>query len=453
MKNIGNIVELMIHDVGVKGEGIGSIERFTVFVPGALPGERVKAELSVVKKNYGVATLKSVVEASPQRIAPPCPVFGRCGGCQLMHLSYEGQLQVKQRRVADALHRIGRMKNIEVALCRASPLSLGYRNKIQLPVVAAAERLELGLFAFNSHDIVPIDRCYIHCSLGEEVFHCVRKLLRSEGIVPYDSKSNSGDLRYLLIKSAVVREEVMVIFVSGQPGTKKYEAVAKQLVAVSPQVVSVMHNYNSGSSNVILGRSYTALQGRNYIEEELCGMTFRLSAAAFFQVNPLQAEQLYRCAIELAELRSSDIVLDLYCGVGMLALFVAKAVCSVVGIECVSHAIEDANFNASKAGVTNCRFLCGKAEELLHREKKADVVFVNPPRKGCELEVIAALLWLKPRTIIYISCDPATLARDLALLSAGGYDFPAAYPFDMFPQTTHVETVVKGINLKYRDRA
>lgn len=445
MKNVGNIVELTIRDIGVKGEGIGSIEGFTIFVPGALPGERVKVKLSTVKKNYGIAQPIEMVEASLQRVHPLCPVFTQCGGCQLMHLSYEGQLQIKRRRVADALHRIGRMKDIDIAACRPSPLPLGYRNKIQLPVVANAELLELGLFALNSHEVVPIDRCYIHCSLGEEVFRCIKKLLRSEGIVPYDSKSNSGDLRYLLIKSAMVREEVMVIFVSAQAGMKKYEGIAQQLVAACPQVVSVMHNYNNSSSNVILGGTYLTLYGQNYIEEELCGMTFRLSSAAFFQVNPLQAEQLYRCAIELAELRNSDIVLDLYCGVGMLALLVAKAVCSVIGIECVPYAIEDANFNASKAGITNHRFLCGKAEELLKREKHADVVFVNPPRKGCEPAVIAALLLLKPRTIIYISCDPATLARDLALLSAGGYDFSAAYPFDMFPQTTHVETIVKGV--------
>lgn len=435
-------MEIAIHDVGVQGEGVGSIDSFTVFVPGALPEEIVKARLSVIKKNYAIATLVEVVKPSAWRIAPICPLFGRCGGCQLMHLQYDGQLEVKRRRVASALERIGRIKEVEVLPCRPSPLSLAYRNKIQLPAAMGADGIVLGLFAYNSHEIVAVDRCYIHCDLGEKVFHTLKELLRAESITAYNGANGTGSLRYLLIKSAVVRQQVMVIFVSAISSTAAYEKVAYKLMQQHLEVVSAFHNYNKAAGNVILGHKYTKLYGQDRIEESLCGMTFSLSPGAFFQVNTLQAEQLYRTAIALAELKSDDTVLDLYCGVGILSILVAPFVAGVVGIEYVAGAIQDAKDNAKKAKIANCRFICGKTEELLKREKKADVAFVNPPRKGCEAAVIEALLVLQPRAIVYISCDPATLARDLYLLSAGGYEILQAHPFDMFPQTMHVETIV-----------
>lgn len=443
MHNAGETVELAIHDIGIGGEGIGSLDRFKVFVPLALPLEKVKAKLSKVKKNYALAVLEKIDQPSPHRVEPICPVFGLCGGCQIMHLGYEQQLLFKQQRVNDAFVRIGHLA-IEVAPCEPSPAPLAYRNKIQLPYRLDSKGNScLGLYAADSHDIVPIERCYIHCDLGEKIFQKIKELLLEKKIAPYDGRSGQGDLRHLLIKSAIFQKQVMIVFVGAKPACSLFKSLAEELFSFFPEVVSVMHNYNPEMGNNVLGKKFTCLKGGSFIEEMVCEYTFRISAPSFFQVNTAQAEQLYRKAIELACLQKEDRVIDLYCGVGMLSLFTAPSVSTVIGIEYVLHAIEDARFNAKKAGVDNCQFICGKAEVELLKVKKADVVFVNPPRKGCEQEVLAALIELKPRVIIYISCDPATLARDLTLLTKNGFSCTKAYPFDMFPQTTHVETIVR----------
>ncbi len=417
-------ITVEIHGLGSSGEGVGSLDGYVVFIDGALPGEVVKARFTQRGARHGRAELVSIEKASPDRVQPPCHLFGRCGGCQLMHLHYEAQLAAKRQRVVDALERIGKLDGSIVAPCLASPSSLQYRNKIQLPVREG----KLGLYAKNSHDLVEVEHCHIHCSLGETILQTVRAHL-------------PDSLRHVLIKSAVHTNQALVVFVSSQKPTPALQHIAQQLMAQNPAIRGVVHNLHSGPENVILGREYTVLAGTGFIYETLSGLTFKVSPASFFQVNPAQAENLYAKALEFAALSGQETVLDAYCGVGTLSLLFAQNAKEVVGVECVPEAIEDARENARCNKVTNVRFVCDEAERFVRKFPRADVVLLNPPRKGCEPTFLDGVGRSRPQRVVYISCDPATLARDLARLEGIGYRLRAVQPFDMFPQTAHVETV------------
>lgn len=436
-------VELTIHNMGINGEGVGSLDGYTLFVEGALPGEIVRVSITERNKNYGRADLISIVRASPDRVAPPCPLFGKCGGCQLMHLSYAKQLETKRQRVADALQRIGKITGVTVEPCVPSPLELAYRNKIQLPVRKEEHGMALGLYARNSHALVEVDHCHIHCELGEEVFKEVRAIVKRSKIVPYDAATGKGELRHLLIKSAVNSNEALVVLVTTSACTEHLSQIAKEIMQKVPAVKGVVHNINKGKGNVILGRIYDTLEGVGMITESICGMTFKVSAASFFQVNPLQAEKMYSKALEYASLTGQEQVLDAYCGVGTLSLFFAKHAKKVIGVECVAEAILDAEENAKCNEIKNATFVCADAERYIKTVSSIDVVLLNPPRKGCDEAFLEGVGILRPKSVIYISCDPATLARDLLQLSKFGYRVEAVQPYDMFPQTAHVETVVK----------
>jgi len=417
-------MQIAIHGLGSSGEGVGVLDGYVVFVDGALPGEVVNVRMLERGVRHGRAELVSIEKASPDRVQPPCKLFGRCGGCQLMHLKYEAQAAMKRQRVVDALERIGKLDGSGVCPCVPSPLHLHYRNKIQMPVRDG----KLGLYAKNSHDLVEVDTCAIHCSLGEQVLNHVRAILPS-------------NLRHVLIKSAVHTNQALVVFVSREKPTVALRDVAQQLMAQNPSIRGVVHNLHSGPENVILGREYTVLAGNGFVHEELCGLKFKVSPASFFQVNPAQAEQLYAKALEFAGLNGDETVLDAYCGVGTLSLLFAQKAGRVVGVECVKEAIDDARENARCNGIGNVEFVCAEAELFVRKCPKADVVLLNPPRKGCEETMLQGIGRLKPKRVVYISCDPATLARDLGRLVGLGYRLEAVQPFDMFPQTAHVETV------------
>ncbi len=421
------VISLSIQRLGIHGEGVGSWEGFTLFVEGALPGERVRVQVYDVRRNYGRARVLEYIETSPHRIYPPCPVFGRCGGCQLMHLDYTRQLETKSERVKDALQRIGKIE-VDVLPCVPSPSPFSYRNKIQLPYSDS----RLGLYAFNSHDLVEIDRCYIHCPLGERAFQKIRKILQ---------KSSCKTLRYVLIKTAIATHQVLVILVT--EGASKIDSIAEEIKDSMPEIRGVVQNIKEGRSNVVLGKTYRTLRGEGGIRDSICGLTFKVSPASFFQVNPSQAEQLYRTAIHWCGLKGTEVVLDAYCGVGTLSLMLAQKALRVLGVEAVKEAVEDAKENASLNGIVNVDFTWALAEDFIQTIPTIDVAIINPPRKGCEINFLNQLVGLKPQCLIYISCDPATLARDLAMLQAGGYRVDKVQPFDMFPQTMHVETLVK----------
>lgn len=404
-----------INSLGASGEGVGTLENgMKVFVDGALPGEEVEITLLEQKKTYAKAKLEKILSPSKQRTKPVCPLFGTCGGCQIMHLNYEAQLAIKQQRVIDALERIGKIKNPPVAPTKPSPMPLHYRNKIQLPIAGGL----IGLYQKASHDIIDVPECYIHCEPGEEIYHWIRKHL------------NSPSVRTLYLRSALFNEETVVTLITD--GSDNLLPFAKKLMERHPRVVGVVENINKAQTNVLLGKTFRTLLGRPHLFEKIGGKTFKIAPNSFFQVNPWQATLLFEEAIKLAQIQPHETVLDAYTGVGTFALFAADFAKEVRGIECIPEAIANAKENAKLNGITNCHFQVGKA----HAEK-ADITFLNPPRKGCDPSVLKSL---SSKKIIYISCDPATLARDLAQLS--NYRIQVIQPFDLFPQTTHVETLV-----------
>ena len=420
-------LEILIEQLGVNGEGVGRIDGYTVFVPGALPKEKVRVELVERKKTYARAKLLKVLASSPHRTTPQCLHFGKCGGCQLMHLDYAEQLAAKRQRVVDALQRIAKLETFEVLPCYLSPLKLGYRNKIQLPEGR-------GLFAYNSHEIVEVEHCHIHCDLGEEVLTKIRPILRE--LPP-------GELRHLLIKTAIHTQEVLVTLVTRQENPPHLLEIARQISLASSHIKGIVQNINPSTNNTILSEKFKTLIGNSFIFETILGLSFKVSSASFFQVNPLQAEILYQKAIELASCSGKETVLDAFCGVGTISLLAASLAKEVIGIECVPQAIRDAEDNAQRNKIENVRFHCGQAEKLISALGPIDVAILNPPRKGCEGSFLKELAAKQPLRIIYISCDPATLARDIAYLSSYGYKPDFIQPFDMFPQTSHVECLVR----------
>lgn len=436
-------IKLTVQRLGIHAEGISSLEGYTFFVEGALPGETVSALITEKKKSYGKAKLLKVLSPSPYRSPPPCSLFGECGGCQFMHLEYSQQLLAKKQRLIDALERIGKLKDFQVEDCLPSPQTLGYRNKIQLPVLPGKNSVRLGLYATHSHRLVDVEHCLIHCALGEFVYSFLRQHIQHASVVPYNPETGKGELRHVLIKTAVRTEEVLVVFVTNGEASPELIQFAHHLIEKCPAVKGVVQNIHKGKENVILGTQFHLLAGQNFVTDTLCGLTFKISPASFFQVNPQQAEHLYALAIESAHLQGDETVLDAYCGVGTLSLILSKKVKRVLGVECVPEAIRDARWNALKNGVENTEFYCDASETFIQKLKeKIDVIVLNPPRKGCDPSFLHGIKKTNCQKIVYISCDPATLARDLAILKEIGYEIQRIQPVDMFPQTAHVETVV-----------
>jgi len=436
-------IDLDVRSLGSSGEGVGTYEGFIVFVEGALPDEKIRVSISEVKKKYARGKLLFVLRRSPNRVTPACPIFEKCGGCQLMHLNYPTQLSTKHQTVLNALQRIGHFKEIVVDPCVSSPQQLSYRNKIQLPVVLNPEGVTVGLYARQSHTVIPVEHCYIHGEQGEKVSKKIISLLKKSGIPPYQEELGEGIIRHLLIKTAVKTKEILVILVTSGHQSTALPALAKAIKAACPEVKGIVQNINRSRLNTVLGNEWKTLEGVPYIQETICDKTFRISPSAFSQVNPAQAESIYQYILELAELDSSKTFLDAFCGVGVMAILAAAQAKLSIGIECVPQAIEDARCNAELNELTNCLFYCDQAESKIHALKNIDVVFLNPPRKGCEESLLRRIKELKAQSIIYMSCDPATLARDLKILAEEGYKIERVTPFDMFPQTSHVECVVK----------
>lgn len=420
---------IQITSLSSTGEGIGTLDGLKIFVEGALPKEAISAKIIHRKKRYAKGKLLSIFSSSPERTEPICPHFGICGGCQIMHLQYPAQLSLKRQRVIDSLTRIGGFTQINVLPCLPSPTSLGYRNKIQLPVLWDNEKKIIGMYRKQSHEIIPIDRCFIQCPQGEEILLQIKKRL------------NIPSVRYVLIRNAVFNDEALVILVTDGRFSDEIYEFSQELIEAHPLIKGVVENVNNRADNVILGNQFRTLAGRPYLIETLLDKKFKYSASAFFQVNPFQTEKLYAKALEYASIQSNETVLDAYCGVGTLALFSADKARHVYGIECVTPAIENAIDNAELNNISNCTFTCASIETIIG-QFNADTILLNPPRKGCCPLLLNELICQKPNKIVYISCDPATLARDLSILSSA-YEIIAIQPFDMFPQTMHVETVVK----------
>ncbi|MDP1879631.1 MAG: 23S rRNA (uracil(1939)-C(5))-methyltransferase RlmD [Parachlamydiaceae bacterium] len=434
---VGQEYDLIIDRLGVNGEGVANLGGFVLFIEGALPQEKVRVKLYEKRKNFGRASIVKFLFKSESRQDPPCQLYDQCGGCQLMHFNYSSQLEFKRTCVVDAISRIAKIENAPVRSCVPSPKELAYRNKIQMPATNQSP-FQLGLYARQSHDLIPVDFCHIHCDLGEKILADVKKILKIAACF---------SIKHVLIKTAVHTNEVLVILVTSKKDDEIFIPLGNKIFDDVPEIKGVVQNINPIENNVILSQTYRTLAGNGYIHDNMIGHRIKISAASFFQVNPLQAEQLYLKAIELCDLKKDEIALDAYCGVGTLTLALAMNAKEVIGVECVSEAIINAKENANVNHIKNVKFVCSKSEEyiqqLVSNKKKIDVALLNPPRKGCERQFLIELIKLSPQRIVYISCDPATLARDLQILCSEGYVLNVAIPFDMFPQTAHVETIVR----------
>ncbi|ADL50175.1 RNA methyltransferase, TrmA family [Clostridium cellulovorans 743B] len=439
-----------INGMGYEGEGVGKIDNFTVFVPGALKGEKVKVLIVKVNKNFGFGKLKEVIEPSKDRVAPACEIYEKCGGCQLQHLSYKGQLEFKKSRVQDCIERIGGFDlsedNIQLHETLGMENPYRYRNKVQLPVGGTVEDVKIGFYSQRSHNIIDMESCNIQFEEADTVVDIVKQWMQENKIQPYNEETHTGIVKHIMVRKAFNNDELMVVVVTNGKSLPKKEILIKELQDSFNNLVSVVQNVNDKKTNVVLGLDNVTLFGKDTISDYIGEFKFNISPLSFFQVNPVQTEVLYNKALEYAGLTGNEVVFDAYCGTGTISLFLSKKASKVYGVEIIEAAIENANINAKENKIDNAEFFVGKCEDVIPKliadGVKADVVVVDPPRKGCEKSLLDALVSMSPERIVYVSCDPGTLARDLRILCDMGYDLKEVQPVDMFPETGHVESVV-----------
>ncbi len=440
----GQRIELPIHGLGHSGEGVGRYAGLTVFVPGGAPGDTLDARVVEVKKNYARAELVTVLVPSPDRAVPPCPVVGECGGCQLQHIAYPAQLALKRQQVVDAVERVGKLTGVVVHPTLGMDDPWRYRTKAQFPVGMRGGRIIAGFFAPGTHRIVDIAACDIQHPLGNRILQVVRDLAQRYGVPIYDERTGRGVLRHVLARVGRGSGEAMAVLVTSGPEFPAGRLIAEALMERVPGLVSVVQNINPEQTNVVLGRKSRVLAGRDSITDNIGDLEFAISPVSFFQVNPAQTEVLYGKALEYAGLTGVETVFDLYCGIGTISLFLARQARTVVGIEVVPDAVADARENAVRNRVANVRYVCGDATVELPRlaaeGTTADVIVLDPPRKGCDEPVLHAMAAMGPSRIVYVSCNPASLARDLGILGGLGYRTVEVQPVDMFPHTAHVES-------------
>ncbi len=434
------IYEIEISGLGTSGEGVGRLNDFTIFVEGALPTEKILAEIIEVKKNYAVGKLIKILRESSERVKPFCPIYENCGGCQLQHLSYAAQLKWKRQQVVDAVQRIGKIHGAEIFSTLGMKNPLRYRNKMQFPV---GKNLAVGCYARGSHKIIDTDSCLIQKELADKVLAVTKKILQRFNISAYDEDSHKGILRHIMCRVGF-NNELMLVLVTAVKNLPNEKSVVKAIRAELPEVSTIQQNIQTFHNNVILGRETKILFGRPTIKDKICNLEFNISARSFFQVNTAQAEILYKTAKDFAELTGKEILIDAYCGTGTIGLFMAKSAYKVFGIEIVNAAIDDAKKNARENKIRNAEFIVGDVVKILPRlDISADVVFVDPPRAGCDKKVLETFAAMNPARIVYVSCNPATLARDLAILKELGYSAKKIQPVDMFPFSSHVEAVAQ----------
>lgn len=434
-----------IRDLGVHGEGIGSAENFTVFVPGALPGETVKAKIILIKKSYASGKLISVEKPSPYRTLPQCPVYDSCGGCQISHLTYEGQLAAKERRVKDVMVRIGKASEDVVLPILGAPHEWNYRNKMAVPVGQVTGGPVLGYYRQGTHQIVPIQECLIQEEENNRLLRFAEDFMIRHGITGYNEKSGKGCVRHVMGRVGD-NGEVMAVIVTATENLPKKDLWAEEIQKALPEVVSLYHDVQNKKRNVILGPEIHHIWGRKTLTASLCGIAFEVSPFSFFQVHKAQAEVLYQKALDAADLKGGETVIDAYCGTGTISLCLAKKARRVIGIEIVREAIEDAKKNAAFNHIENAEFHAADAgllmPKLYEEGLRPDVIVMDPVRAGCSEDVLKAAAGMQPARIVYVSCNPATFARDAEILGRlGYYKLQSVQPVDMFPQTTHVETV------------
>lgn len=434
---------IKIHGLGSSGEGVGKIDELAVFVEGALPDEEVLAEIETRKKNYAVGRLVEVVKSSSERVEPFCPLYKDCGGCQLQHLSYAAQLKWKRQQVVDAIERIGKLDGVEVFETLGMENPLRYRNKMQFPV---GKNLRIGCYARGSHKIIDTTSCMIQNVGNDKILAAVRNVAKKFNMQPYDEDTHKGFLRHVMGRVGC-NGELMIVLVTATKNFPNEKNFVRALLKELPEVTSIQQNVQTFHNNVILGRDTRVLFGKPTIHDKIGNLKFNISARSFFQVNTAQAEVLYQTALDFAELHGHETIIDAYCGTGTISLFMARKAHRVYGTEIISSAIADAKRNARENNIRNVEFFVGDAVKVMPRLANSvhlpDVIITDPPRAGCDKKVLETFAAMQPDKIIYVSCNPATLARDLKILGELGYQTKKIQPVDMFPFTSHIESVAQ----------
>ena len=443
----GKIYDAVISDYTAEGQGVAKIDGCAVFIPNAIVGERVRVRIEKAQKTWAAGKITEILEKSPHRVNRECPVAKLCGGCDFWHMDYEEETRLKAERVRQALNRIGGEALEEMPIL-AAPDCHSYRNKAQYPVASQKGRVYAGFFKAGTHQVVENPRCLILPEETDRIRKLVIDYVNHYRISAYNEQTHKGLLRHIYVRRGAESGQVLVCLVVNGRSLPHTEDLVKRLQTV-PGFTTLVLSVNTKKGNTILGDAFITLYGPGYIEDTLCGLNFRLSARSFYQVNHHQAQRLYEAAIGQAQITKEDTVLDLYCGVGTITLCMAKAAGKVIGVEVIPQAVADAKDNAKRNGIGNAEFFCGDAGEaalaLEAKGIKADVVVVDPPRKGLNAQTIEALARFAPRRIVYVSCDPATLARDVALLKERGYVLKNAMACDLFPRCAHVESIVTMI--------
>ena len=441
-----DLVTLKIEDMGVDGEGIGHVDGCTLFVKDALIGDVINAKIMKMKKNYGYARMMEILTPSPDRVEPKCAFHKQCGGCQIQALSYEKQLEYKKKKVLNNLQRIGGLSDLPEFDLVGMEEPYQYRNKAQFPFGTDKNgEIVTGFYAGRTHSIISNTKCYLGVEENEQILKIILAHLEKYHIPAYDEQTGKGLLRHVLIRKGFTTGELMVCLILNGTGLPELKELVAELVKI-PGMTSITININTKNTNVIMGQEMRSVWGQDYITDYIGNVKYQISPLSFFQVNPVQTGKLYERALEYAEVESGETVWDLYCGIGTISLFLAQKAKQVYGVEIVPQAIEDAKRNAALNGFTNAEFYVGKAEEVLpkkYREEgiRADVIVVDPPRKGCDGALLQTIVQMAPKRVVYVSCDSATLARDLKYLASEGYEVVRGTVVDQFPHTSHVESV------------
>ncbi len=442
--------EMNISGIGHDGEGVGRIENFTIFIPHAIPGDYIKVKVLKIKSRYAYGKLIEIIQPSENRKNPICPMFEKCGGCQLQHIDYKEQLKFKKQKVIDALKRIGKLEDVVVHDTIGMNNIFRYRNKAQFPVDSdeLSNQINIGFYAPRSHHIIEMDTCHIQHEVNDIVITVVKEWMQQYNITAYDERNGRGLIRHIYTRIGFKTSEVMIVLVTNGidiPYTQELINKIMQINTADYKFKSIMQNINTKKTNVILSTENKVLWGTDYIVDYIGKIKFNISPMSFYQVNPVQTDVLYNKALEYADLSGDEIVFDLYCGIGTISLFLAQKAKRVIGVEIIPQAIEDAKINADINNIDNVEFNTGAAEDViptLYKEScHADVVVVDPPRKGCDEILLNTIAKMQVDKIVYVSCNPSTLARDLKILEDKGYKTMEVQPVDMFPHTVHVETV------------
>lgn len=449
MKKNGDKATIDIKRLGINGEGIGYLKGQVVFVDGALPNEQVIVEAYDVKEKYAKAKIIKVLKKSEDRVKPHCNIYNKCGGCTLLHFDYQAQLEAKREIVKEAFEKYlgkkNKFPNIRPVLGMKNPWN--YRNKVQIPLEKRGKKVIAGLYQSGSNRIIEMNECSIHHPDLDKVVHGIKEIVEELNIPIYDSKRRFGQIRNIVARVSFATKEIQVIIVTYKQELSKSKELIEEITLKYPQVISIAQNINPTKTPLIMGDRTIILWGQDRLIEAFGEIKYALSSKAFFQLNPIQMEVLYNEVKKAAKLTGKERVLDAYCGAGTIGLWIAKDALEVRGIEALADAIEDAKYNAKLNNLRNTQFTVGNVENVLpkwvKKGYKADIVIADPPRTGCGEELLRAIIDLKPKKIIYVSCNPATLAKDCSVLIDKEYKIDYVQPVDMFPQTSHVESVVR----------